>query len=105
MIINDITASDTFELEACEFEMEPEPTVMVTFEEIVEKYLRVLLLAEFTACQQMHQSVSTDIILHWSNSLLLRPEVSYLLLRNFAAVHHLTLLVYLITEPSHMLEV
>ena len=105
MIINDITASDTFELEGCEFEMKPEPTVMVTFEEIVEKYLCVLLLAEFTAGQQMHQSVSAYIILLWSDSLLLRPEVSYLLLRNFAAVHHLTLLVYLITEPSHMLEV
>ena len=105
MIINDITTSDIFELEACEFEMEPEPTVMVTFEEIVEKYLCVLLLTEFTAGQQMHQSVSTYIILLWSDSLLLRPEVSYLLLRNFATVHHLTLLVNLVTKPSHMLEV
>ena len=53
----------------------------------------------------MHQSVSAYIILLWSDSLLLRPEVSYLCLRNFAAVHHLTLLVNLITKPSHMLEV
>ena len=51
MIVNDITASNTFELEWCKFEMEPEPTVMVTFEEVVEKYLCVLFLTEFTAGQ------------------------------------------------------
>ena len=85
--------------------MEPEPTVVCIFEEVVEKYVCVLQLSEFTPGHQMHKSVSAYIILLWSDSLLLRPEVCYLLLRNFTAVYRLTLLVDLITKSSYVLEV
>ena len=68
--------------------MEPKPAVLLIFKEVFKKYFLVLILTKFTAGQQMNKSISANIMLLWSDSLLLCPEISYLLLRNFAAIDH-----------------